>query len=290
MHAQFLVRRRRVHERFGIAAQMQAHAGPVADAEHRDVDLVPLRLRAAERAAVEAVVQPEIQRVDLPGVGQVLRGAAELMMQQVRRVPVGHEQAQEPAVVQRVAIDVGKALPGNDRLERRRLQIGGEPLIDREVGNAEKPDLAVAPRLRRRPFDGVVEIDRFGERPRIVLPRRFAGAAAVDAHGRIAARHPPLRIDGLPVHPFVRRFGQIVRHDPELVLLVRPEIEDGGKFAVVVRPEHVGLEPRAVAHGDVDVFVDDDGIDRIAERSIAVHVSSRSRRLRGIVFKRGWRY
>ncbi len=89
--------------------------------------------------------------------GKCLRGAAERMMQQVRRVPVGHEQAQNAAVVERVAIEVGKALPGNDRLERRRLQIGGEPLIDGEIGNAEKPDIAVAPRLRRRPFDGVVE-------------------------------------------------------------------------------------------------------------------------------------
>jgi len=55
MHAQFLVRRGRMHERFGIAAQVQAHARPVADAEHRNVDLVPLRLRAAKRAAVEII-------------------------------------------------------------------------------------------------------------------------------------------------------------------------------------------------------------------------------------------
>ena len=193
-------------------------------------------------------------------------------MQQMRRVPVGHEQAQNAAVVERIAIEIGKTFPGNDRLERRRLQIGDEPLIDREIGNAEKPDLAVAPRLRRRPFDGVVEIDRFGERPRVVLPRRCSGAAAVDPHGGIAARHPPLRIDGLPVHPFVRRFGQRLRHDPELVLLVRPEIEDGGKFAVVVGPEHIGLEPRAVAHRHVDVLVDDDADRPGCVSRIAVHV------------------
>ena len=163
-------------------------------------------------------------------------------MQQMRRVPIGHEQGEQPAVVQRVAIEIGKAFPGNDRLQRRRLQIGGEPLIDGEIGNAEQPDIAVAPRLRRRPFDGVIKIDRFGKRPRLALARRFAGAAAVDAHGGIAARHPPLRIDGLPIHPFVRRFAERVRHDPELVFLIRPEIENGGKFAVVVRPEHIGLQ------------------------------------------------
>ena len=32
---------------------------------------------AAERAAVEIVVQPEMQRIDLPAVGLMLRGAAE---------------------------------------------------------------------------------------------------------------------------------------------------------------------------------------------------------------------
>ena len=235
MDAQFLVRRRGAHEGFGIAAQMQAHARPIADGKHRHIDLVPLRLRAAEGAAVEIVVQPEIQRVDLPAVGLLLRGAAEQMMQHMRGEPVGHEQAQNAAVIERIAIKIGKALPGNDRLERRRRQIGDEPLVDGEIGNAEQPDLAVAPGLRRRPFDGVVEVDRLGKRPRLALARRFAGAAAVDAHSGIAARHPPLRIDGLPVHPFVRRFAERVRHDPELVFLIGPEIEDGGKFPVVVR-------------------------------------------------------
>ena len=253
----------------GVAARMKASVLPrrcrpmpdqLPTLKHRHVDLVPLRLAAAKGAAVEIVAQPEMQRVDLPAVRHLLRGAPQQMMQQMRGVPIGHEQTEQPAVVERIAIEIGKALPGNDRLQRRRLQIGGEPLIDREIGNAEQPDIAVAPRLRRRPFDGVVEIDRFGQRPRLALAGRFAGAAAVDAHGGIAARHPPFRIDGLPIHPFVRRFGQRIRHDPELVLLIRTEIEDGGKFAFVVRPEHVRLQPRAVAHRHVDVFVDDDGI------------------------------
>ena len=136
------------------------------------------------------------------------------------------------------------------------LQIGDEPLVDREVGNAGEADLAVAPRLRRGPFDGVVEIDRLGERPRLALAGRLAGAAAVDAHGGVALRHPPFGRDGLPVHVGRGFFLETSRRHPELVLLVRPEIEDRREFAAVVRPEHVGLEFRAIAHRHVDVFFD----------------------------------
>ena len=157
---------------------------------------------------------------------------------------------------QRVAVDVGKALPRDHRLQRRRLKIGDEPLVDGVVGDAREPDMAVAPRLRRGPFDGIVEIDRLGERPRLALARRLARAAAVDAHRGVTARHPPFGRDGLPVH--VRRgfFLQVRRRHPELVLLVRTEIEDRREFAAVVRPEHVRFQFRAVAHRHVDVFFD----------------------------------
>ena len=145
---------------------------------------------------------------------------------------------------------------GDDRLQRRRLQVGDEPLVDGEIGNARQPDLAVAPRLRRGPFDGVVEIDRLGERPRLALARRLAAAAAVDAHRGVALRHPPFRRDGFPVHVGRGLFLKLRRRHPELVLLVRPEIEDRREFAAVVGAEHVGLQPRAVAHRHVDVFFD----------------------------------
>ncbi|MGB6754078.1 MAG: hypothetical protein WBE14_00400 [Xanthobacteraceae bacterium] len=72
-------------------------------------------------------------------------------------------------MIKRIAIDVGKPLPRNDRLERGRREIGDKPLIDGEIGNAEQTDIAVAPRLRRRPFDGIVKIDGLGKRPRLAL-------------------------------------------------------------------------------------------------------------------------
>ena len=157
-----------------------------------------------------------MQRVGRPGIGNLLRRAAERVVHQMRGEPVGHEHAQDSAVEQRVAVDVGEALPRDDRLERRRLPIGGEPLVERVIGNAEQADFAVAPRLRCRPLDGVVEVDQFGERPRFALALAFAAAAAVDAHGGVAARHPPGRVDGLPIHPVVRLFLQRVGRDLNL--------------------------------------------------------------------------
>ena len=112
MDAQLLVLGCGAHIGLGIAAQMQAEAGPVADREHRHGDLVPLRLRAVQGAGVEIIAQPEVERVDFPGVWQLLRGAPQLVMQQMRGEPIGHEHAEDAAVVQRVAIDVGKTFPG----------------------------------------------------------------------------------------------------------------------------------------------------------------------------------
>ena len=262
VNAKLLVRGCRTHESFGVAAQMQAHARPVADAEHRHGDLVPLRLRAAERAAVETVAEPEMQRIGLPGVRVMPRRPTHHVMHQVRDVPVGHEQAEQAAVEQRVAVEIGETLPRDDRLQRRRLLIGRKPLVDGEVGDAGESDLARAPGLRRRPFDRVVEINRLRERPWLALPGRFAAAAAVDPHRGVALRHPPFRIDGLPVHQRVRLFLQAVRRNPQLVLLVRTQVQDGGKPAGIVRPEDVGFQPGAVAHRHVDILLDHDAVDR----------------------------
>jgi hypothetical protein len=75
-----------------------------------------LRLRAAEGAAVETVVQPEMQRVDLPSIGMVPGRAADEMVHHMRHEPVRHEQAKQPAMEQRVAEEIREAFPGNDRL------------------------------------------------------------------------------------------------------------------------------------------------------------------------------
>src|SRR5262249_11608207 len=62
---------------------------------------------------------------------------ADDVMHEMREVPVGHEQAEQSAMEQRIAVKVGKAFPRNDRLQRRRLVIGDEPLVDGEIGYAQ---------------------------------------------------------------------------------------------------------------------------------------------------------
>src|SRR5262245_35363656 len=144
--------------------------------------------------------------------------------------------------------------------------VGDEPLVYGEIRYAGQPDLARAPGLRGRPFDGVVEIDGFRERPRLALARRFSAAASINPHRRVALRYPPLRVDRLPIHKRVRLFLEVVRNNPQLVFLVWTQIQNRGKSAGAIGAKHVGLEPRAIAHRHVDVLFDDDAIGRRRRR------------------------
>jgi hypothetical protein len=94
---------------------------------------------------------------------------------------VAGEGAEDAAVVGRVAVAVGIALPDAERREMRRLQPGDAPLVHGVVGNAVEADLAVRPRLRRGPFDAVVEVLRFARIVMVERAGRAAGAARVDA-------------------------------------------------------------------------------------------------------------
>ena len=79
-----------------------------------------------------------------------------------------------------------------DRLQMRRLLLGDGKLLGAEAGNADHADIAVAPRLRRDPFDQIVAVP---------LARaaafRFADAARLTDHVNIAARHEESRVAGL---------------------------------------------------------------------------------------------
>jgi hypothetical protein len=59
-------------------------------------------------------VQPEMQRIGLPSVRMVPGRSTGDVVHQVRHVPIRHEQAEQPAVEQRVAVEIGKTFPGND--------------------------------------------------------------------------------------------------------------------------------------------------------------------------------
>ena len=170
--AQLLVLRCGAHIALGGAAQVQPHAGPVADRPHRQIDLVPLRLLALERAAVEAVAHEPPQHVVLEGVGIVLVGAAEHVMRHVGGKPADDEAgAENAAVIEDVAVLVGGALPRHDACERRRLEVGHPPLRAGEERDADGGDAAVAPGLVAGPFDRVVEVDRLLRRIQHGLPR-----------------------------------------------------------------------------------------------------------------------
>src|SRR5207248_10019066 len=120
--------------------------------------------------------------------------------------------------------------------------IGDEPLVDRKIGYSGEPNLSRAPGLCRRPFDGVVEIDRLRERPGFALSGRFSAAATVDPHRRIALGHPPLRVDGLPVHPWIRLLLKIVGRNPKLVFLIWTQIQNRGEPAGRIGTEYIGLQ------------------------------------------------
>ena len=215
-------------------------------------------------------MQPAPERVGLPAVWRLARGATDRVVHQVRGEPVGHEHAEQAAMIERVAIEIGGAFPRNDRLERRRIEVGDPPLVHRVIGNTVEADLAIAPRLRRRPFDGVIEVDRFRGGPGFMLAGRLAAAARIDAHAGIALRHPPQRVDRLPVHVFVALFLEVRWRHPELVLLVWAEVEDRRHFFCALRTEDVGHQFGAVAHRHFDILMDHHGIGG----DISVHVHS----------------
>src|SRR5215510_7193185 len=94
-------------------------------------------------------------------------------------VPVLPERADDAAVMSHIAVPVGGALPHAHSGEVRRLKARHVPLIDGVIGNTVEPDLAVRPRLRRGPFDAVVEILGFARREMIDETRRAPAAARI---------------------------------------------------------------------------------------------------------------
>ena len=202
---------------FEIAARMQALSAPVRGREQRRRDLVPLRrarlvivvverMRADLRAEVAAVLRELLLAQRLRPAHQFAVHAAALAALaravlhglHLHVVPVRPEGREHAAVMRHVAIPVGRALPDAHRGEVRRLQRRDVPRVDAVVRDAVQPDLAVRPRLHAGPFDAVVEVLRLARREMIDEAGRAAGAARIDAHARIAVRHPFLRVDDFP--------------------------------------------------------------------------------------------
>lgn len=117
-----------------------------------------LKRQVAERG-VEVVYR--IEHLVQPALVQPLVAAGEV-------VPVGAGQARCPGQVEaefeRTSL-VGPALvvvrrrhAGRDTLERRRHRLGRQPLRRADIRPAEHPHVAIAPRLRSGPLDGVIPV------------------------------------------------------------------------------------------------------------------------------------
>jgi hypothetical protein len=162
MDAQLFVLRGGAHIGLGGAAQVQSHAGPVADRPHGKIDLVPLRLLALEHPAVEAVAHESPQYVVLKRIWIVAVGATEQVMRHVGGEPADDEaRAENAAMIEDVAVLIGRAFPRHDAGERRRLEVCHPPLGAGEERDADGGDAAIAPGLMASPFDRIVEVDRF---------------------------------------------------------------------------------------------------------------------------------
>ena len=259
MDAQFLVLGSGAQVPLGIAAQVQPHAAPVARGEHRHVDAVPRSAALIEPAGVEVVAHVLPQPVVRKSVRVVLLRLAQQVVRYVVVEPIGHEsEAEQAAVVGKVAVHVGRAFQRDHRLEGRRAQPRHQPLVHREIGDADGADPSVAPALPGRPFDAVVEVHRLLATPGINLAGRFARAPRVHADRDIAARDPPQWVHCLPVHVRVGLFFEVRGWHPHLVLAVGPDVQQHREPAVRLGTENVGFEPRAVPHRDLDVFLDDE--------------------------------
>ena len=285
------------HETFDIAAQMQPLPAPVARGQHGHRDPVPHR-RAVPVIVVVERVSEDIAAQIAPVFRQLivrqglipayrpagdpahraLFAAAVLHRLDLHVVPVFPERADDAAMVRHVAVPVGGALPDAHRGEVRRLHRGDVPLVDRVVGNAGQADLAVAPGLRRRPFDTVVKILRLAWREMIDKTRRAAAAARIDAHADITVRHPFFRVGDFPVLVGVGRAGGDVRVLPghpapgaRIAVLegeplgVGPVRQDHRIAALADRPVDVGQQHQAVIHPDGNIPVDPHAVADFAD-------------------------
>ena len=162
-------------------------------------------------------------------------------------------------------------------LQRRAL-----PLVLGVVGDAVQPDLAVRPGLHAGPFDAKRQVLRFAQRPDVDDAGRAAGAAAVDAHDRVAVRHPFLGIDHLPALVLVGRAGRNVgmdfAHPVPLLLVEVREVQplavgavgqDHRIPALLDRTVDVAAQHQPVVHLDRHVPVDPHAVADFADFAIA---------------------
>ena len=142
-----------------------------------------------------------------------------------------------------------------DRLEMWRLLLGDCKLLGAEAGDADHPDIAVAPILRRDPLDEIVAIP-FARAPALRLADAARRADDVD----VAARDKELSITGFQRAGPQRRPSRLRRQRrrhvrPLKVLVVDGEGQQCGKFSASFRAVDIDADLDAVAHRHHDVDV-----------------------------------
>src|SRR5437773_12419178 len=214
------------------------------------------RLRSTDKLAGNAAARAALAEAVLHGL-------------HLHVVPVRPEGAENAAVMRHVTVPVSRAFPNAHRGQARRLERRHLPLVDRIVGDAVEPNLAVAPWLDPGPLDAVVKIFSLARREMVDVTRRAAAASRIDAYANVAIRHPLLRIDDFPVLILIARACYNVRvlrgHALPLVRItvlkgkpfrVGAVAEDDRILTVHDRAVDIGAKDEAVVHRDRHAPVD----------------------------------
>ena len=161
-------------------------------------------------------------------------------------------------VAEAAGFAVGAArIERKDRLEVRRLELGGHQLLGAKTRNADHADIAVAPRLRGDPLDQVVAVE--GARAAAL---RFGDAARVGDDVDVAARDQKARVAGFrrsgPQHRPGRLQEASLGHLRALqILVVDRDRKQGRELLGGVGTVDVGADLHAIAHRDVHVLFGD---------------------------------
>ena len=184
---------------------------PARDAEHRHLDPIepPFDAQPAPVSIVFLVIEPVVPELRTRTArlfrrlddGQVIERLHLVHVADVRHRVLHRRQAEprddgggeDHVDVGHDAQRVGGGDGRGDRREVRGLRDRGVPGVESGVGAADHPDLAVAARQRRRPFDGVVPVLLL-HRVHVEHAAGAAAAAHVLLHVDVAARRPELAV------------------------------------------------------------------------------------------------
>ena len=144
-----------------------------------------------------------------------------------------------------------------DRLEVRRLQLRRHQLLGAEAGYAHHPDIAVAPGLRRDPFDEIVAVERARS-----AAFRLADAAGISDHVHVAARDEKAGVAGFrrsgPQHrPCRMRQGSLRQLGALQVLVVDRKGQERRELVRRFRSIDIDGDLDAVAHGHEQILLRD---------------------------------